>query len=96
MRLAGLLVLTGTARGPESLWQSWAHRSGPSARCGAKPFARHSLAAKHAVVNQPEVCIGDAAKKFDAQGNLTDEKTKELIGKLVVNLVEWTRRIALQ
>ena len=47
-------------------------------------------------VNQPEVMIRDAAKQFDAQGNLTDEKTKELIGKLLVNLVEWTRRIAPQ
>ena len=45
-------------------------------------------------VNQPEVMIRDAAKQFDAQGNLTDEKTKELIGRLLVNLVEWTRRIA--
>jgi len=44
-------------------------------------------------INQPEVMIRDAAKQFDAQGNLTDEKTKELIGRLLTNLVEWTRRI---
>ena len=45
-------------------------------------------------MHQPEVMIRDAAKQFDAQGNRTDEKTRELIGKLLVNLVEWTRRIA--
>jgi len=45
-------------------------------------------------INQPEVMIGEAAKKFDAQGNLTDEKTKELIGRLLTNLAEWTRRIS--
>ena len=45
-------------------------------------------------VNRPEVMIGNAAERFDAQGNLTDEKTKELIGNLLRNLVDWTRRIA--
>ena len=28
-------------------------------------------------VNQPEVMIGTASEKFDGQGNLTDEKTKD-------------------
>ena len=45
-------------------------------------------------INQPEVMIGNAAEKFDGQGNLTDENTKEHIRKLIQNLVEWTRRIA--
>ena len=45
-------------------------------------------------VNQPEVMIGNAAEKFDAQGNLTDETTKDFIRKLLANLVEWTHRIA--
>jgi chromate reductase len=44
-------------------------------------------------INQPEVMIGDASKRFDAAGNLTDEKTKELIGKLLQALVTWTRRL---
>ena len=38
-------------------------------------------------VLQPEVAIGNAAEKFDAQGNLTDAKSKELIGKLLESLV---------
>ena len=44
-------------------------------------------------VNQPEVMIGNAHERFDAEGNLTDEATKEFIRQLLQNLVEWTRRI---
>jgi chromate reductase, NAD(P)H dehydrogenase (quinone) len=42
-------------------------------------------------VLQPEVAIGNAAEKFDAQGNLTDAKSKELIGQLLKNLVAKAR-----
>jgi chromate reductase len=45
-------------------------------------------------VNQPEVMIGNASERFDAQGNLTDDATKQLIRQLLQNLVEWTRRIS--
>jgi chromate reductase len=44
-------------------------------------------------VNQPEVMIGNAAKHFDAEGNLTDETTKNLIRQLLENLVSWTRTL---
>ena len=44
-------------------------------------------------INQPEVMIGNAGEKFDAEGNLTDETTKDFIRKLLENLVVWTRRI---
>ena len=44
-------------------------------------------------INQPEVMIGNAAERFDAQGNLTDETTKDFIRKLLQNLVNWTRRL---
>ena len=44
-------------------------------------------------VNQPEVMIGNAGEKFDEQGNLTDETTKDFIRQLLQNLVGWTRRI---
>ena len=44
-------------------------------------------------INQPEVLISNAAKRFDAEGNLTDDATKDFIRKLLQNLVEWTRRI---
>ena len=44
-------------------------------------------------VNQPEVMIGNASERFDTEGNLTDDTTKEFIRQLLQNLVEWTRRI---
>lgn len=44
-------------------------------------------------INQPEVMIGNAAERFDAEGNLTDETTKDFIRQLLQNLAEWTRRI---
>jgi chromate reductase, NAD(P)H dehydrogenase (quinone) len=44
-------------------------------------------------VNKPEVMIGNAASRFDSEGNLTDDATKRHIRDLLVNLVSWTRRI---
>jgi chromate reductase, NAD(P)H dehydrogenase (quinone) len=44
-------------------------------------------------LNQPEVMIGNAAERFDAQGNLKDEAAKDLIRQLLRNLVSWTRRL---
>src|SRR5690242_12820831 len=44
-------------------------------------------------VNQPEVMIANAAERFDAQGNLTDETTKEFIRALLQSLIDWTCRI---
>ncbi len=45
-------------------------------------------------LNHPELMIANAAEKFDAAGNLTNEKTKELIGRLLRGLVDWTRQLA--
>jgi chromate reductase len=44
-------------------------------------------------VNQPEVIIGNAAQRFDAEGDLTDETTKNYMRQLLENLVELMRRI---
>ena len=44
-------------------------------------------------VNEPEVMIGNAADRFDANGNLTDDITKDYIRKLLQAHVEWTSRI---
>jgi len=44
-------------------------------------------------VNQPEVMIGNAAQRFDQEGRLTDEPTREIIERLLgalVQLVELT------
>src|SRR5215207_2509519 len=42
-------------------------------------------------INQPEVMIGNASARFDSEGNLTDEQTREFIRRLLQNLVDWTR-----
>ncbi len=44
-------------------------------------------------INQPEVMIGNAAARFDSDGNLTDETSQNLIRQLLANLVAWTRRL---
>jgi chromate reductase len=44
-------------------------------------------------INQPEVMIGNAAERFDAQGNLSDEASKKLIRQLLQNLVEFAERL---
>ena len=45
------------------------------------------------VLNQPEIMIGAAHTRFDADGNLTDETTRSLIGKQIVALREWAMRL---
>jgi len=44
-------------------------------------------------INEPEVMIGRAAEKFDGEGTLTDERTREKIRQLLQNLVDWTERL---
>ena len=44
-------------------------------------------------VNQPEVLIANAAQRFDERGELTDETARDLIRKLLAELVAWTRRL---
>jgi hypothetical protein len=44
-------------------------------------------------INLTEVMIGSTAARFDKEGVLTDELTKDFIRQLLSNLVEWTQRI---
>jgi chromate reductase len=44
-------------------------------------------------VNQPEVMIGNAAQRLDAEGNLTDETTRHYMRQLLENLVELVQRV---
>ena len=44
-------------------------------------------------VNKPEIFVTLAAQKFDANGNLTDAKTCELITVLLTNLIKWTKQL---
>lgn len=45
-------------------------------------------------INKPEVMIGGSGDKFDAEGNLTDETTRDFIRQQVEALAEWTRRLS--
>jgi chromate reductase len=44
-------------------------------------------------LNRPEVMIANADERFDEQGNLTDEDTREHIRKLIQSLITWTRQL---
>ncbi len=45
------------------------------------------------VLNRPEVMIAQANTRFDANGRLTDEKTREFVRTQLVALRDWTRRL---
>ena len=44
-------------------------------------------------INKPEVLIGQAQTKFDANGRLTDEAARGFIRDMLVSLEAWTRQI---
>jgi chromate reductase len=44
-------------------------------------------------VNQPEVMLSDAPHNVDANGNVTNEQTRQLIRQLLEALAEWTIRL---
>ncbi|MGA7146503.1 MAG: NAD(P)H-dependent oxidoreductase [Desulfobacterales bacterium] len=44
-------------------------------------------------LNNPEVMIPNAADRFDADGNLVDDKSRQLIAQLLQSLVAWTLRL---
>ena len=44
-------------------------------------------------VNGPEVIVTFAQNKFDSNGNLTDENTRNFLKQLLQNLANWTRRL---
>jgi chromate reductase len=44
-------------------------------------------------VNQPEVMLSDAPHNVDANGNVTNEQTLQLIRRLLETLAEWTIRL---
>jgi chromate reductase, NAD(P)H dehydrogenase (quinone) len=45
------------------------------------------------VLPRPEVFIGSAAGKFDAQGKLTDETTRKFLAELLVGFKDWIARM---
>jgi chromate reductase, NAD(P)H dehydrogenase (quinone) len=48
------------------------------------------------VVLQPEILVYRAREKFDDQGRLTHETTREFVQKLLGALAEWTRRLGVR
>jgi len=81
---------------------SWAGK--PVAVMGTSPAAQGTARAQYHLrqvfvyldmlpINKPEVMIGDPARRFDPQGNLTDENTRKHIRGLLESLVAWTRRL---
>jgi len=44
-------------------------------------------------LNKPEVYVTRAAEKFDAQGRLIDEPTRQRVRELLAALRDWTRRL---
>lgn len=46
------------------------------------------------VLNRPEVMIGAAHTRFDAEGKLTDEATRKFLASMLVALAAWTRRLS--
>ena len=47
-----------------------------------------------AALPQPEILVYRAHEKFDADGRLTDERTREFVGKLLQDLADWTHRLS--
>ena len=45
------------------------------------------------VLAKPDVFIARAAEKFDAEGELTDERSREAVRKLLAALRDWTLRL---
>lgn len=44
-------------------------------------------------LNKPEIMIGAAHERFDSEGRLNDDKTREMIGKLLESLNDWTAQL---
>jgi chromate reductase len=47
------------------------------------------------VLNQPEVLVARAQDKFDASGRLTDEPTRQFLGKFLQAFQQWVARVGL-
>jgi chromate reductase len=75
----------------------------PIAIMGASPSALGTARAQYhlrqcfvflngLVMNRPEVMIAQAQGKFDAEGRLTDQPTREFLGTMLTAFAAWVRR----
>jgi chromate reductase len=46
------------------------------------------------LLNRPEVMIGGAAGKFDAEGKLTDQATRDFLGTMLVAFKAWIAKLS--
>jgi chromate reductase, NAD(P)H dehydrogenase (quinone) len=44
-------------------------------------------------INQPEVTVADAVHRFDAQGSLIHDQTRQFIADLLKSLAAWTAKL---
>ncbi len=76
----------------------------PIAVMGASPGALGSVRAQYHlrqcfiflnghILNRPEVMIGAAGSKFDADGKLTDQATRDFLAAMLVAFKAWTLRM---
>lgn len=76
----------------------------PAAIMGASPGAIGTARAQYDLrkmmvflnmfpINKPEVMIGNCGSKFDEQGNLTHEATRDIIRQMLESLVAWTKKL---
>ena len=45
------------------------------------------------VMPEPQILVGSARQRFDEEGNLADEETRERLERFVIALREWSRRM---
>jgi chromate reductase len=68
--------------------------SGRGATARAQAHLRDGLAYTNGfVLPLPEVLVGLAGERFDQDGNLIDEETRQEVRDLLVALAAWTRRL---
>jgi chromate reductase, NAD(P)H dehydrogenase (quinone) len=68
--------------------------SGRGATARAQAHLRDGLAYTNGfVLPLPEVLVGFAGERFDQDGNLIDEETRQEVRDLLVSLAAWTRRL---
>ncbi|HKU43012.1 MAG TPA: NADPH-dependent FMN reductase [Polyangiales bacterium] len=66
---------------------------GPIGGFGANHHLRQSLVFLNVpALQQPEVYIGGADKRFDSAGKLTDEGTRDFLGKFMNAYADWVER----
>ena len=74
--------ITGAAMGMAGTAQAQHHLRQIAVNVNMLPF------------NKPEVFVAVAHTKFDVEGNLTDEPTKEFVRAFLVALRDWTLRLS--